>query len=188
MKTAVRYILIFIMSVWGSGVSFGQRVSVSTNLVGYLDLATLNAEASYACSRHWSAVAAFRYNPWTFNGGRPGKQFHRRQQSYAVGGRYWLWHTFSGWWFSGKLQYQEYNTGGIIDRSADEGDRYGVGVGAGYTYMIHPHLNMEFGIGLWGGYGTYVSYSCPSCGLTVGRGDGFFILPNDIMVSLSYVF
>ena len=91
-------------------------------------------------------------------------------------------------WFSGKLQYQEYNTGGIIDRSADEGDRYGVGVGAGYTYMIHPHLNMEFGIGLWGGYGTYVSYSCPSCGLTVGRGDGFFILPNDIMVSLSYVF
>lgn len=186
--TAIRYILIFLMFALGADASFGQRVSLSTNLLGYIDFATLNAEASCAVSRHWSAVASLRYNPWTFGSGRPGRQVQSRQQCYAAGARYWLWHTYSGWWFSGKAQYQEYNTGGILDPSTAEGDRFGIGFGAGYSYMLHPHLNIEFGIGLWGGYDSYVYYSCPSCGLTVNRGERVFVLPNDIMISLSYVF
>lgn len=184
---AGRYILaVFMLSVCST--AFGQRLAVSTNLLEYVNFATINAEASYALSRHWSVSAGVRYNPWTFNRDKPGKQFQNRQQSYSAGGRYWLWHTYSGWWFSGRFRYQEYNTGGILDGSAEEGDRLGLGVGAGYTYMLHPHLNIEFGVGLWGGYDRYVWYSCPSCGLTVEKGSGAFLLPDDIMISLSYVF
>lgn len=188
MKAVVKYVLIAFMAFLSANASYGQRISVSTDLLGYLDFATLNAEASYAVSRHWSVAASVRYNPWTFNKDKPGKQLQDRQQSYAAGARYWLWHTYSGWWFSGKLQYQEYNTGGLPDPSTEEGDRFGIGAGAGYTYMLHPHLNIEFGIGLWGGYGRYVYYSCPSCGLTTEKGEGAFLLPNDVMISLSYVF
>lgn len=188
MRAAVKYILLPFLLAFGATDSFGQRMSVSTDLLGYLDFATINAEASYAMARHWSVTVSARYNPWTFNKGRPGRQVQHRQQCYAAGARYWLWHTYSGWWISGKLQYQEYNTGGLFDRSAEEGDRIGAGIGAGYAYMLHPHLNIEFGMGLWGGYGRYVYYSCPSCGLTTGKGEGMFLLPNDVMISLSYVF
>lgn len=171
-----------------SKVSNAQRMSVSTDLLGYLDFATLNAGASYAVARHWTVDARVEYNPWTFNKGRPGGQFQRRRQSYSAGGRYWLWHTYSGWWFSGSLQYEEYNEGGLADDFTEEGDRAGLGVGAGYSYMLHPRLNIEFGVGVWGGAFRYKAYSCPSCGRIVGTGSGAFVRPDDIMISLSYVF
>ncbi len=184
----IRYlILVLFMAVcWKP--AMGQRFSVSTNILDYLNFATLNAEASYAVSRHWSVSAAVRYNPWTFNSGIRGKQFQHRQQCYSAAGRYWIWHTYSGWWVSGKMQYQEYNTGGIIDLSTEEGDRFGAGVSAGYTYMLHPRLNIEFGLGLWGGVRKYRVYSCPFCGVTTASGTGGFILPDDIKISLAYVF
>ena len=39
------------------------RFSVSTNILDYVRLATLNVDASYALSRHWSVLAGARYNP-----------------------------------------------------------------------------------------------------------------------------
>lgn len=187
MRNVKCFIVILLLVLCWKPVS-GQRVSVSTNLLEYLNLATLNADVSYAVSRHWSVGAAVKYNPWTFNSARVGKQFQNRQQCYSAAGRYWLWHTYSGWWFSGKLQYQEYNSGGLLDRSTEEGDRFGAGLSAGYTYMLHPRLNIEFGIGLWGGYRKYKVYSCPACGVTESAGAGAFVLPDDIRISLAYVF
>lgn len=167
---------------------FAQKFSVSTDLLGYARLGTFNIEASYALDRYWSLTAGARYNPFTFREGNPEKQFQSRQQSYSVGARVWPWHTWSGWWFAGKLRYQEYSTGGIISRKTEEGDRFGAGVYAGYTYMLTPHLNLELGIGLWAGMAAYTSYSCPVCGLTSESGRKFFMLPDDFMISLAYVF
>ena len=100
----------------------------------------------------------------------------------------WPWHTMSGWWFAGKLRYQEYCYGGIFSEEAEEGDRVGAGLYAGYTYMLTRHLNLEFGAGFWSGMALYRRYSCPVCGLTVGAGRKYFLLPDDIMISLAYVF
>lgn len=182
------HVLAVVLMLLCSKSAMGQRVSVSTNLLDYLNLATLNVEASYAFSRHWSLGAEIRYNPWTFRKAGSGGQFQNRLQSYSLSGRYWLWHTYSGWWFSGKAQYQEYNSGGIFSASAGEGDRFGAGVSAGYTYMLHPHLNIEFGLGLWGGFRKYKVYSCTSCGITEKSGTGGFILPDGVKISLAYVF
>jgi hypothetical protein len=54
--------------------------------------------------------------------------------------------------------------------------------------MLAPHVNLDFGLGLWGGYDKYKRYSCPVCGLTEASGDRFFILPNDVTLALSFVF
>jgi hypothetical protein len=94
----------------------------------------------------------------------------------------------SGWWFAGKARYQEYNSGGIVSREAEEGDRVGLGLYSGYTYMLSKHLNLEFGLGLWGGTSWYRRYSCSYCGLTLERGRKWFLLPDDLMISLAYVF
>lgn len=168
--------------------SGAQTVSLSTNLLDYACLGTLNADVSYSLSRRWSVTAGARYNPFTFRKGDPDKQFQLRQQSYSLGARLWPWHTWSGWWFAGKLRYQEYNSGGIRSLETIEGDRFGAGLYAGYTYMLTSHLNIEFGLGLWSGLDVYRCYSCPVCGVTLESGKTHFILPDDIMISLAYVF
>ena len=101
-----------------------QDWSVATNLFDYVSLGTINAEASAAAGRHLSVNASARVNPWTFHQGDPAKQMQNRHQTYAVGIRYWPWHIYSGWWFSGMAQYQEYNRGGIIAQETEEGDGY----------------------------------------------------------------
>lgn len=188
MKRLICVVLAFILlpSVW-SRLS-AHRVSVSTNLLDYAHLGTLNIDASYAVSRHWSLVAGARYNPFTYNADDRQKQFQYRQQSYAVGVRWWLWHTWSGWWFSSKARYQEYNAGGLWTRDTEEGDRVGAGLYVGYTHMLSPHMNVEFGCGMWGGISWYTSYSCPTCGYIVEEGQKFFMRPDDFMISVVYVF
>ena len=168
--------------------SFAQKFSLSTNILDYACLGTMNLDASYSLSRRWSIVAGARYNPFTFNEGDPDEQFQYRQQSYAVGARMWPWHSYSGWGLAGKLRYQEYNHGGLLSRETEEGDRLGIGLYAGYTHMISRHFNVEFGLGLWGGSAWYRRYTCPMCGLTVESGRKWFVLPDDLMISFAYVF
>lgn len=175
-----------IPSLW-LGLS-ANRFGLSTNLLDYARLGTLNADASFAASRHLSLTAGVRYNPFTFNENNPQEQFQYRQQSYAVGARWWLWHTWSGWWFAGKARYQEYNVGGLGHQETEEGDRVGAGLYAGYTHMLTPHLNMEFGLGFWGGKAWYTKYSCPSCGEMLEAGQKYFMRPDDVMISIVYVF
>ena len=137
-----------------------QRLSVATNVLDYADFGTLNVEGDVAVARQWT----------------------------LVGVRFWPWHVFSGWWIGGKVQYQEYNRGGIRSAVTDEGDRYGAGLSAGFTYMLHPHLNVSVGAGIWGGFQRYTIYSCPVCGVTEESGEKTFLLPNDLALTLSYVF
>lgn len=171
-----------------SAASRAQNISVGTNVAEYANLCTLNAEASLGVARHWSVGAAVRYNPFSWSGGSDGLGKQDRQRTCAVGVRYWPWHIFSGWWMSAKAQYQEYNRGGFSSPETAEGDRYGAGISAGYAYMLTPHLNIEIGAGAWGGYDKFVRYSCPTCGRVIGEGDKYFLMLNEVLLSLAYVF
>lgn len=165
---------------------FGQNMSVSTNLADYAMLGTFNAGASVSVARHWSLDAAVKYNPFKYGEDNNIKQY--RQRMVNVGARWWPWYVFSGWWIAGKAQYQEFTKGGFVSEETSEGDRYGGNFSAGYSYMIGKHLNMDFGLGMWGGYEKYVTYACPRCGAIVDEGEKYFILPSDIIVSLTYIF
>lgn len=176
-----------------------QRFSVATNMVEWVNLGTLNAEAGVAVSRHFSIHAGVRYNNWTFRKGSPEdrfvdpygdteKQFENRKQAYNLGVRYWPWYIYSGLWFYGRAQYMEYNRGGLIRHSAEEGDAYGLGIGAGYTHMLHKNWNIEFGVGAWAGHKNFREYRCTNCGSVIDQGSKFFILPDDVFVSIIYIF
>ncbi len=187
MKRIIVFIVVGLLSL--SGAECGaQRFSVSTNLLDWAALGTMNVEGSYSISRRFSITAGARCNPFTFRGSVPEKQFQLRQQSYSLGVRMWPWHTWSGWWFAGKARYQEYNSGGLRSRKTQEGDRAGLGVYTGYTHMLGPHFNIEFGLGAWGGMDFFRTYSCQVCGETTDEGKKPFILPDDLMISLVYVF
>ena len=161
-----------------------QKLSLSTNLVDYANFGTLNLDVSYALSRHWSVMAGAKYNPFSFKDG----QVLNKQRTFFLGGRWWPWHIYSGFWVSGKAQYREFGSGGIFSPETSEGDAYGLGIGGGYSYMVGRHLNLEAGLGVWGGLQKYTVYDCPVCGGVKGKGQKTFILPNDIILSIAYVF
>ncbi len=183
-----------IVSLLGLIVAFGaecraQKYTISTNLLDYMALGTVNIEGSCSVSRRMSITAGVRYNPFEFRKDNPEEQIQMKQQSYSLGVRVWPWHIWSGWWLAGKGRYQEYNFGGLMGNpETQEGDRFGLGFYAGYTHMLGPHFNIEFGLGFWGGIDSYRKYSCQVCGVTMSEGRKGFVLPDDAMISLVYVF
>ena len=163
-----------------------QNFALTTNVLDYVNLGTLNLEASCGIARNWSLSAGVKYNPFTYGEGRG--EIAEKQRSVDAGARFWPWHVYSGWWLSGKLKWQEYNEGGILSLQAVEGDRLGGGLAAGYTFMLNTHLNLDIGLGLWGGYDKYKTYDCLKCGKIVDAGEKIFVLPNDILLTISYIF
>ncbi|MBQ0097124.1 MAG: DUF3575 domain-containing protein [Bacteroidales bacterium] len=165
-----------------------QKLQVSANTLGLLCLGTLNGEVNYAVSQHWSVGMSGKFNPFSYSMSEGDRQFQLRQRSVAAVARWWPWHIYSGWWISGKLQWQEYNMGGFASAQTEEGQRYGGGVTAGYSHMISEHFNVEMGLGVWGGFKQYSVYACPTCGRKLEDGQKGFIMPSDFIVAISYVF
>lgn len=168
--------------------SKNQRWSVGTNLIDCANFGTLNLEGSVAVSRRMTINLSTRYNPWTFREYERETQMQNRVRQVALGVRYWPWHVYSGWWIGGRAQYQEYNRGGINKPLTEEGDAFGVGFSFGYTMMLNKHLNMEFGAGLWGGGKSFVHLEYPRYGKVLDTGTTWFVMPNDCLVSLVWIF
>ena len=185
MKRLLTLLIPLLLAVAESMAS-GQEFALSTNLADYAELGTLNFSASYGVSRHWSLNADLKYNPFTYK--KEESLLQHRQRSISAGARYWPWHIFSGWWLSAAVKYQEYNSGGLVSAVTTEGDRFGGSFGGGYTFMLAPFLNFDFGLELWTGYDSYTTYACPSCGKKVGEGGKIFLLPADILLGLSFIF
>lgn len=181
-------VVCFVLTILLCSVIQAQDVALSTNIADYANLGTINAEAALTLARHWSVNAGFRYNPFSFKGGKGDAGLQSKQRTLSLGARYWPWHIYSGWWIAGKMQYQEYNRGGIVSMETKEGDRYGAGLSAGYTYMLSEHFNLEVGLGGWTGIDRYKTYSCPSCGRLLDEGNKYFVLLNDVLLSFSYIF
>jgi len=165
-----------------------QQWSVGINTLDLANVGTLNAEVGVSVSQHVSLAASARINPWIYNKGDAQKQKENLHQTYAFGMRWWPWNVYSGWWIMAKAQYEEYNRGGFISRETEEGDAWGLGTGFGYSLMLSDHVNIDFGVGAWGGYKTYKVYRCPTCGRVKEEGEKWFLLPNEAIMSVIYVF
>lgn len=178
------FIIALLCLVLAPGRLSAQALSVSTNLADCANLGTLNVEAAYGMSRHWSVSASVKYNPFQYG----ENSVQSRQRSVSVGARYWPWHVYSGWWTSGDLRYQEFRTVTAHSPVTTQGDRYGYVQKAGYSYMLGEHLNLELGAGLWAGYEVYSVYDCPHCGRKSADGAKSFFKISDIIVALSFIF
>lgn len=177
-------LLLFLLS---ASKASAQKGSISVNAADAAALGTISVEGSVATGRHTSVNVAAGINPWTFNKGR-SDQFQDRKQTYSVGMRWWPWNVYSGWWMGARGQYQEYNRGGLFRPQTEEGDAAGLAISGGYSLMIAPHVNLDFGLGFWGGHTWYKTYACPTCGRVVDEGTKWFALPSDMILSLVYVF
>ena len=182
-----KIITIALAVLLGSVCAFAQRFSIGTNAVDLLTFGTLNAEGSVSVHRNVSVHVGTEFNPWTFNSGDPQNQVQNRQISYWAGARWWPWHVYSGWWVGADGRYTMYNIGGITQRETEEGDAMGAGLYAGYSIMLNSTWNIDLGLGFWGGYKKYTTYSCPLCGVTVDSGEKAWLTP-DARVAIQLIF
>ncbi len=184
----MKRIAIIILLALGAAIqsAHAQKFSVSTDVVSWLNLGTINMEASAAVAKEITLNVGMKYNPWSFQTNKG--QIQDRQATYSAGVRWWPWHIYSGWWFGGAFQYQEYNRGGVITQKAEEGDAYGAALSAGYTLMVNKKFNIEFAFGGWAGSTNYTTYACTTCGRIIDEGTKFFVRPNDVSIALMFIF
>ena len=163
------------------------RLSLGQNVADYLFLGTLNADVQYSVHRNWTLGLGARYNNWTWRY-RQDSQFESRRQAYYFSARWWPWYTYSGWWVGAKLQYQEYNRGGILGPETEEGDAFGLALGGGYAVHVNHWLNVDFGLYSWGGMTKYITYACPYCGQRTDAGTKAFLLPDEVRIAVQFIF
>lgn len=159
-----------------------QNMYVSTNLLDCLNLGTINGEFGLNPLPKWSFYARGRYNPFTYN---VNGQKQNRVAGLALGAKYWFWYTNSGWFLNGHLGGSLYNTAGIFDGYAYEGAAGSLTFGGGYSLMLNERWNLDFGLGVQGGYTSYTKYSCPKCGKVLGKEKKIFVAPSNLLVQLS---
>lgn len=166
-----------------------QKWSVGTNLLGYANFLTINAEATVSVHRNWSVGLMGEYNPFYFpTKSNESGQLQNKTITVSAGARYWPFYVHSGFFYGCKLQWDRYNSGGIFSPECEEGDAFGLGLNFGYALMLTEHLNMEFGIGFWAGGTVYRRYASTVCGKRIGSGTKAFIAPDNIVINLVYIF
>lgn len=187
MRTKVFLVAFLLMFAAGSKCE-AQKVSVSTNLIDWAYLWTINGELGFSVDQHFSLSAGGRINPWKFD--KPdGTGLYNCQTTAYAGVRYWPWYVFSGWWVGAKMQYSSFSNTGLFRSELREGQSVGAGVSAGYTLMINERLNMEFGAGFWGGrHFKYSEYDSPVTMTPVSTSPKNFITVDNITVALVYLF
>lgn len=185
MRKTILLICILLISLTGKA----QHVAIGTNAVDWINLGTANIEAGISVGQHFSAFAGGRYNPWLFYSARHDTPVHNNVKNAYLGVRYWPWYVYSGWWVGIKGQYEQFLEGGLWRPMLEEGTAVGGGLSAGYTLMIHKHINFEVGMGLWGGrYTDYSRYQCSDCTSLITSGPRNFLAFDDLIIAFVYVF
>lgn len=192
--------LVLLYCVFAAEPACAQGFSVSTNIVEWGNLGTMNIEAGLPIAKHLSIHAGARVNPWLF--GETGDMdekygvpiedgrriFCNKKTSVGLSLRWWPWYVFSGWWFRAKAQYSSYDRGGLFHKTRTLGDAVGLSLGLGYTFFLSHNWNMEIGAAGWGGYTSErykESMMTPIISEPVWKP---FILPDELLLSFVYVF
>ena len=158
------------------------NLAVSTNIPTWLNLGTANLEVDASLHKNISLFVGGKYNDFLFTTNSGNEVLNQQTTGYA-GIKYWPWYVNTGWWVGIKGQYSEFTTGGIFSSYLREGTAIGGGLSGGYSFMLNKHLNLDLGLGVWGGkLIEYTDYEKPEAGPKM-----FFTLDN-IKVSFTYVF
>lgn len=171
-------------------VAQAQKWAVSTNALTWLNIGTINAEGSVSVDKHLTVHAGFTANPWKMNTSTYVELKNQQYGGYA-GVRYWPVYAYMDWWIGAKLQYKNFEEAGLLTRNLLKGDALGAGLSGGYSFLISDHVNLDFGLGIWGGrLVTYKKYKGAEEieDQIEDKGPRNFIFLDNVMVSLVYIF
>jgi len=168
--------------------SRAQDCAVSTNLIDWASMGTVNFTGSVSFLRKFSFEAGIQYNT-NEKTRKSGLVVADKQINNYAGLRYWPWYVYSGWWVEAKAKWSDFYRTGLWNLSVEEGRANGAGVYVGYTWMLTKHINLDFGVGAWSGkLLEYNRYHCSHCLELVDSGPRTFVEMDDVVLSLMFVF
>ncbi len=187
MKQALRVIIfISIISCAGSIGAKAQKWSVATNLLDYLNFGTINAEVGVSVDKHWTVALSGKYNPFYFD--FPEHPIVNKKGLVAVNARFWPFFVYSGLFYGFGAQCAVFRSGGIFSENTREGIAGGLTFEIGYSLIVSKHLNIEFGIGVWGGASGYTKYAGTRCGRKLSETTEPFLTFSDFQINILYNF
>lgn len=180
MKNSIyKYVLLFLV-ILCSTEGRAQFYSLGTNIPA-LGTATINAEVSMTIDRKWSLHLPVYYNPFVFKD-------NKKLQNFTVmpGVRYWLLESYVNGFVGVNAIGSKYHI--TWKDSRYEGKAFGMGISAGYAWLLSPRWNLEVegGIGLV--WADYTEYECEECGRQKGEYTRWVAVPNKLALSLIYLF
>ena len=177
-----------LLFICASRTADAQQVSISTNAITWANFGTMNVEGAVSVSKHFTVFAGVKYNPWEFATKSNVVMLDKQITGYA-GAKYWPWHVYSGWWIGAKAQFQDFDQAGFLTENLVSGQALGMGLSAGYTFMISPHFNIDLGLGGWGGRVlNYTGYK-DVAGIEVETtGARNFVFLDSVIIALAYIF
>ena len=181
-------ILVAVLLIAGTRTADAQKVSLSTNVVTWANLGTANLEANVSVHKNVTLFGGMKYNPWDLRT-KSQVTINNQQITGYVGAKYWPWHVYSGWWLGAKAQFQDFDQAGLLSENLVSGQALGAGLSAGYSIMIGSHVNLDLGVGAWGGrvlkYTAYKDLGGYEID-TVGARN--FIFLDNVIVAFAYIF
>lgn len=108
--------------------------------------------------------------------------------------RFWPAGVYDKLFIGADLIYTHYNVGavtfpfGLYPEARDrrlQGDFYGLGVFAGWSWWLSDHWRLEAEAGIGAGYADSKEFECAYCGLEVGRRQGPVLVPK-LGVNIAY--
>lgn len=137
-------LMILLLIVTTSAVSYGQKLAVKTNLL-YDATATINLGVEFGLGKKTTLDISANYNGWMLN---ESKQTSYKHFMILPEYRYWLCERFSGHFFGLHAGYMNYNVSNtLFSNNRYDGDMYGAGISYGYQLYIAKRWNLEATLG-----------------------------------------
>ncbi|MCF0172629.1 MAG: DUF3575 domain-containing protein [Bacteroidales bacterium] len=164
-------------------------VAISSNIMSWLNLATLNAEAQYLVDGTTSVKAGVKYNPFSYGScsrcGRKGVQ--EKFLTPSVGIVRWLDAPFTGPYATVGALFSTYNVWNVLSEKSFQGRLGGITAGGGYYWGISRQWRASLGLEIMAFYHNTSYYDAPRCGMPLGSRRGVSAFPSDIRLGVSYI-
>ncbi len=183
-----RILTTLLLAACSAVTAHAQKITIETNLADAALLGTISAKAALRTGDRWSIGAGVRYNGWSFRPDDDPRAFQDRRRTFYAGPEWRPADTCGGIWATARLQFEQYNRGGLFGRPAtEEGDAFGLSFGGGYSFRLNDRLRLDTGILFWGGVKKYADYARPRCGrCLVKDGCKGFLKYDAAVISIVY--
>lgn len=187
--TLYRYRTDTTVTTVSNGESIVPGISLRTNLI-YLASSTPNIGIDIPLSEHISVGGNAGLKVWSR--WLPGDNDSENPKKWrhiliAPEFRWWPKRVYEGWFTGADLIYTHYNVGGVtfpfgmyktVKDHRLQGNFFGVGVFAGYSWYLNDRLRLEAEAGIGAGYNNADKYECVHCGARIGKEQGLGIVPK----------
>ena len=174
-----------------------RGAAVRTNLLWDIAAAEPNLGLEIALGQNWTLGANVgfkswrRYLLWEDDRTNPAQW---RNLTLVPEFRFYPKAAYEGWFLGADLLYSHFNVGGLtfpfgvypdVKDHRIQGDLFGGGLFAGYSWWLGSNVRLEAEAGVAGGYTQAKRFECPHCGQEQGDANGPAVVPK-LGVNLVY--